>query len=357
VSTGQASPLKKLEGNLGATWPTILVAGDNARARRDDLATELISKRLVPADAAVVVFGSLARGEWTEGSDVDWTLLVDGQVSNDHIEAVRNIEGLLIAEGLKKPGPTGTFAGMTFSHELVHRIGGDADTNQNITRRILLLLESTTLHSGSKVRERVIAALLKRYVGEDIKYRTLPQPIPRFLLNDVIRYWRTMCVDSAQKRRDRADGWALRNIKLRLSRKLIFTAGFWICLSSKLKPSAELVDAQKGSAEDFATALTEHLWSFVAAQRPLEVLANALTAYSASAPARATFDAYESFLALLDDPEKRAELEALKSEDAPKNETFRKAREIGREFQAGLTGFFFNTDATLTETAQEYGVF
>jgi predicted nucleotidyltransferase len=30
----------------------------------------------VPENTVVVFFGSLARGEWTSGSDVDWTLLV-----------------------------------------------------------------------------------------------------------------------------------------------------------------------------------------------------------------------------------------------------------------------------------------
>lgn len=33
---------------------------------------------LIPVDASFVVSGSLAREEWTYGSDVDWTLLIDG---------------------------------------------------------------------------------------------------------------------------------------------------------------------------------------------------------------------------------------------------------------------------------------
>jgi predicted nucleotidyltransferase len=33
-------------------------------------------RRIDSEDA--VVFGSLARGEFTAGSDIDWTLLVDG---------------------------------------------------------------------------------------------------------------------------------------------------------------------------------------------------------------------------------------------------------------------------------------
>ena len=43
---------------------------------------------LVSSDATVVLYGSLARGEWTTGSDVDWALLVDGQSDPDHHECL-----------------------------------------------------------------------------------------------------------------------------------------------------------------------------------------------------------------------------------------------------------------------------
>ena len=114
------------------------------------------------------MFGSLARGEWTQGSDLDWTLLVDGQVVGEHADIAHRIAD--IVQGDKKtPGPTGVFGGLTFSHDIVHFIGGDDDTNTNTTRRILLLLESKSLGDDT-VRERVLRAVLSRYVGEDLLY-------------------------------------------------------------------------------------------------------------------------------------------------------------------------------------------
>lgn len=63
--------------------------------------------------------------------------------------------------------------------------------------------------------------LLDRYLDQSVK----PQRPPRFLLNDVIRYWRTMCVDFAGKEREGPEKWGLRNAKLRTARKILFAGG------------------------------------------------------------------------------------------------------------------------------------
>jgi hypothetical protein len=66
-------------------------------------------------------------------------------------------------------------------------------------------------------KERV----LRRYLDESIKdFRP-----PRFVLNDTVRYWRTMCVDFAGKERKSGEKWGLRNAKLRTSRKVRFAGG------------------------------------------------------------------------------------------------------------------------------------
>jgi hypothetical protein len=70
---------------------------------------------------------------------------------------------------------------------MLHNIGGEQDNNAKMTRRMLFLLEGEWLFNpeGLKVVRRKI---LERYIGSGISDHQLAL----FLLNDVIRYNRTM---------------------------------------------------------------------------------------------------------------------------------------------------------------------
>jgi hypothetical protein len=328
--------------------------------QRDKLRRVFDGASLVPADTALVVFGSIARGEFTAASDVDWTLLVDGQADERHLSITHEIAKKFRELSLKGPGRTGVFGGLAFSSEIVHRIGGDADTNRNTTQRILLLLESRAL-GGDDVRKRVVRQLLRRYLSDDHGYHAShgwKVRVPRFLLNDIVRYWRTVAVDFASKRRERNDeGWALRNFKLRMSRKLLFTAGLIACLSCELDPPNALKDASRyPDADGFYDELGLHLEQYLE-RPPLETLAQELLRYQAKEPARKVLGAYNDFLGVLDDGNRRDELERLGPEEALSNELFNNAKETANRFQDGLTEFFFSTDMKLTRAAQRYGVF
>src|SRR4051812_35091049 len=95
-------------------------------------------------DMTVVVFGSWARDELTDGSDDDWAVLVGREFADydrDVVDAMALAQKHLGADD-KKPGSQHVF-GVPFDvHGLVDHIGLDDDTNRNLTRRMLLLLES-----------------------------------------------------------------------------------------------------------------------------------------------------------------------------------------------------------------------
>jgi len=135
--------------------PTLRTARASAAERRrelDEILSAEVSKPYTYASdaASLVVFGSLARSEWTTGSDLDWTYLIDGQANSDHLRIAQEIDRVLKknSERFPSPGQTGIFGNLAFSHEIVHQIGGQADTNKNTTQRVLLLLESVAIGQG-----------------------------------------------------------------------------------------------------------------------------------------------------------------------------------------------------------------
>lgn len=355
------TPLDELASRLKCSWPNLTRGNERARAERERLGAVLAAKRLVPEDASFVVFGSLARGEWTSGSDVDWALLVDGPADAAHLTITHDIRREIEAGGWKQPGRDQLFGGLAISHDLVHRIGGDNDSNRNITQRILLLLESRSPIPSDTVRDRVLRVVLNRYLDDDFGYPMAAKAaarVPRFLLNDIVRYWRTMAVDFAAKRRARAgEGWLLRNFKLRLSRKLIFAAGLTASFCCRLRPPEALNRAESESEADYTAIMADHLLHF-ANRTPIENVAWLALEFDAQADVvHDLFDAYDSFLGILADEEKRKRLEPLTPETMTADPLFTETRQIGDRFQAGLTKLFFGTDARLTDVAQQYGVF
>jgi hypothetical protein len=69
-----------------------------------------------------------------------------------------------------------------------------------------LLLESAPVGRRDAF-DRVLDSVLSRYILEDARFlqESAQFHVPRFLLNDFARYWRTMAVDFAYKRRTRAE--------------------------------------------------------------------------------------------------------------------------------------------------------
>lgn len=345
----------RLADKAGRSWPNI-----DAAARLSDETRAQLSALLrdqIPSDTSVVVFGSLARGEYTTGSDLDWTLLIDGQADEGHFSQVQAITRILKEAKFHEPGPTGVFGNVAFSHPILHQIGGQEDTNKNTTQRILLLLESLAIGKPD-AHERVLRLVLSRYVEDDrgLLYGSSKRHIiPMFLLNDIVRYWRTVAVDFVYKQRERSSGWALRNAKLRMSRKLIFVSGLITCFGFALfgKDRTWTDDDGKPSIPALVRFLRDRI-----RVTPLESLAEVLLRPAISADtARLLFDSYDAFLALLSSEEKRRRLKGLPLDELGTDATFGEVRKLGREFQRGLDRLFFEEDEELRELIQRYGVF
>jgi hypothetical protein len=349
--------LDELRSRCNQAWLAIARADAEARRQLDRL-RELLRHdgaargRIDSEDISVVVFGSLARGEWTSGSDLDWTLLVDGGADPDHAHTAQRMKELLEEGHFVPPGPTGVFGNLSFSHPLIHQIGGQDDTNRNTTQRMLLLLEAQPVDRADAY-DRVIRGILRRYLQND--FRAFRLKVPRFLLNDLHRFWRTVCVDYASKFRERAGrSSALRNIKLRMSRKLIFAAGLVTCYACdpRLLAQRDPAVAQSPTVE----GMVDYLRRLVA-RRPLDVIAEALQRWGRPETAEALLGAYDTFLSRLDDPAVRAHLSDLDPAQAEADGRFQELVEVSRSFDSALQRLFFDDSADLAALNREYGVF
>lgn len=336
------APLDRLGG-----FPAIVQARTDADSRLAAIEGKVEGHRLVPADAAMVIYGSLARREWTSGSDVDWTMMLDGAVRATDFASAYDIEDMLQDLSLKEPNPNGAFGNLCFAAELVHKVGGESDSNRNTTQRVLLLLESASVADTSGVRDRVVRAVLERYLEDEGKISGKKGAMPRFLLNDIVRYWRTMAVDfTAKQRARRGRGWALRNFKLRMSRKLIFTAGLLVCLNA-------IDDVQSGAQKHEKLRHLEAQF----AKPPLLILAESTTKHGmADEQAAGLFAAYEKFLEILNDDEKRKALDGLRQADAQADSLFQECRGVASAFQDNLMQLF-EANPALRTACIRYGVF
>lgn len=309
-------------------------------------------------DTSVIVSGSLARNEFTLGSDIDWSLLIDGFADANH-QAVREKTAAIINQhAAKTPGREGTFGQLAFSHELVHQIGGEDDTNRNTTRRLLLLLESAVV-GRPDAYERVIRNILQRYILEDDGFvsGSGKYHVPRFLQNDFARYWRTMAVDFAYKRRSRSGkGAAIRNLKLRMSRKLLYASGLLTCFGCHLgliqKPTL-FPCRSVASTHECVSCLRDSM-----RRTPLEILASVFLRFPhLSEAGRTIFEAYDEFLGMLGSEMVRDALEKLPPRPSTDDPIWNRARKVSHEFRNGLLMVFFDSKSDLYDLTKMYGVF
>jgi hypothetical protein len=284
----------------------------------------------------VVLMGSWGRLEVTQGSDDDFMCLIDGH-DRPEAEVRPAIEETWKALGSagKKPGSEDIFGVPVFSDDL-QTIGLEEDGNKNLTRRMLLLLESRVA-LGDEVFGKVKADALHAYLKELSK----DFHPPRFLLNDVFRYWRTIAVDFEAKHRDReGQEWGLRNAKLRTSRRMLFASGLLPVLECRRLPANRM--------EPF---LGEQL-----AATPIDRIAACFLRHDRIDSGARAIAAYDAFLRMLDDESTRHELENLSFESRGSSAAFDEAKRHGEDIREALLSLLFET-RDLYELVREYAIF
>lgn len=255
------------------------------------------------------VNGSFARREATRASDVDFFFLA---VTPDVLplrkvrERKATFEELLEKNlNIRLPASEGVFD-KPLAVDKICEIGGLKDKNVTITRRMLLLLEGEWVFNEKAfhaVRDRLLDEYLRNDPGSD--------KICMFLLNDIIRYWRTICIDLEHKSDTGEKPREIRLIKLRFARLLLYASGVFA-----------IGHGYGLSAAEKKVSLVE-LFGMSPIDRIEEILGE---------KAAPVLDRYAHFLEALDEPSIRRSLE----KDGPESETFKNMSKCAGRFRDSL---------------------
>lgn len=272
---------------------------------------------IVPADAVALTCGSYSRREATVGSDLDFYVLMP-DVPDDEPNWFTEAKTAITAVVKKPPAAGGAFDSLNRIEELLTNFGGNKDTNQTITRRMLYLLEGDYL-----TNETLFKSIRRNIIEHYVSGTREDHSIAQYLLNDIIRYWRTITVDYAFKTQEENKPWAIRNIKLVFSRKLIYASGLFS------------VAMTADRSHDAKVEILEKLFSMTPLDRLIHICGESRT--------RGLVKSYNLFLSRIDDAGTRAHLEELQKDERDTDAIFRELKNEGYHFASELMMAFEKT--------------
>jgi hypothetical protein len=173
----------------------------------------------------LAVAGSLGRMDAAaDVSDCDLLVVLSDATLKNKNEAnatYKRVWDVLRPLNLKPPKPTGTFSRPTSIEQLCDKenIGAANEDMRSFAKRLLLLLETQPVYKRDgyqTVADAVVQSYAEKYVAKD------PRKEWGFLINDLIRYFRSLCVNYQWDFENEHGKWPLRNIKLRHSRLIMY---------------------------------------------------------------------------------------------------------------------------------------
>ncbi len=181
-------------------------------------------------DLCIYVTGSFGRLEASEHSDLDLFFIHKGASDTNPVPRTKKtlLDADLIraAEKLEFPefSNDGEYLSVHYLEDIKETLGGrDDDFVNHFSARLLLLLESQSLHNESvynDILQEIVDSYFRDFDDHEASFR------PIFLINDIMRFWRTLCLNYEHRRKrldDDKDGENkshLVNLKLKFSRLL-----------------------------------------------------------------------------------------------------------------------------------------
>lgn len=185
-------------------------------------------KELKDSSLCVYTTGSYGRLEASENSDIDLFFL-----DTDQKNPTSNINQILINAKIiyicrdlkfKEFSKDGLYLKIYHLSDIKQELGGQKDDYNNFfTVRMLLLLEAKPL-GNNELFEHSTEQIIESYYVDFHRHKN--DFVPLFLTNDIIRFWKTMCLNYEHRKRRKSgtDKEKIvahsKNLKLKFSRKL-----------------------------------------------------------------------------------------------------------------------------------------
>jgi predicted nucleotidyltransferase len=176
---------------------------------------------------SVLVAGSYGRMDAHEKSDLDFMIVHDGSLDgvSDKIELIRESASTL---GIDLPNSEGAFSKPIRLDKMIEAIGSKEDDLNATAQRQLILMEGRPVYNEAYY-EFIIDTILTRYLRFVVEE---PGKEALVLLNDVIKYFRNICVNVEFNFWNDESKWGIRSIKLGHSRALIYAGLLLLILNS-----------------------------------------------------------------------------------------------------------------------------
>lgn len=294
----------------------------------------------------LILLGSMGRKELTSSSDFDYFVLQNGCSPDASQNLLVAAEKTREALNLPSPGRQGVFGDIVIGANLYEQIGLESDSNKNLTHRILFLTESHSVFSTDD-HDLVFNHILDRYVADNSRFSESLEDkskIPRYLLNDLIRFWRTMAVDFGAKRwRSVEDDSHLRLIKLKISRKILFAGP--LCTLLLVPERTKTVGDLKQHLSDWLRKPPLVQLASVAIDKKFNV------SESSNLAIKKILKNYDAFLGALGNPEVR---HALKKPNEKNHST--QINNMAEDIQKNLEYLFFD-EPVFNKNFRKYSVF
>ena len=212
----------------------------------NEIKTEFNQEDIIFKNNNISVFaaGSLGRLEYGKKSDLD-VFLISQKEEIKKLDEIQILNKLILINqktGFEDFSNDGQFLKIYKLQDLKTEIGSSKEDAENLfTTRILFLLESQFLCNeeiGRKQLEQIISYYYRDDKGKK-DFRSL------FLINDILRFWRTLCLNYEHTRGDKSRPWRKKNFNLKFSRMLTVFSTILPIITKPIPDQNELIDLCK----------------------------------------------------------------------------------------------------------------